>query len=220
MIVTPYFIFYTSLIAGSTSIGLVGFKHLSGPYRFVVALLSYSLFSEVMSRLFLQEFRTANPLYHIYAVVSFVLYVFFFHGKLTHPFTRAGIKIAGLALVPAALVNTIWFQGLLDTPSHILLFNFLVLSLLSVMLFFQLLQHPTSRSIFRNPDFWFVAGTLLFNAASFIFLGFDDLLIRKLSHETQVLASQIHLFFPMLMYVCYGISLALDIRQSRFAGQA
>lgn len=204
---------YLGILTAGAIIGWVRSEHLSRPFRILWVLIIYSLFSESMSRVFIRDFGMATPIYHIYAVVSFMLYSWFYYEFLhKYKFLRYLI-IIGIALsIPAGILNAVFFQKLTYVPSNTLTPSFVIFSFYSIVTFYYLLQNPTETSVFRNPYFWFAAGTILYSAASFLYLGFDGIIFRKLSDDRKLLISQIHFFFPMLMYAFYGVSLALDTK--------
>lgn len=201
---------YLGILCISTIIGLVRFNHLIRPFRLLTLLLGFSFFSECLVKIAGYQLGFSNPVYHIYAPVSYLLYAGIFYSLLpSFRIMRVLILVSMYAIIPVALYNTLFSQPLPDFPSHLLLLNIILISTLSIISFYGLLKFPESIPILKNPVFWVLTGTLVFHAASFIYLGFDDIIMKKLSGEAQAIVSDVHFYFSLLMYFLYGVSLCI-----------
>lgn len=180
------------------------------PFRLLTILLAFSFFTESLSRLFIKEFYNPMPVYHIYAPISVMLYCGIVYLMVPRKLIQWICIIPAMIAIPFSLLNSLYLQPLDEFPSNMVLFSHILLSIYSLIIFYHLLYSPEDRSLFRNPVFWFSVGTLIFQAASFVYLGFDQPIFSKLSPEMKITISNVHLYFAMLMYAIYGLSLWLD----------
>lgn len=205
---------YTLILALSSLLGILRFFKLKMPFKILCILLIYSTFSEIITRTFQDIYNNSNPVYHLYAPISLSLYSSILYYLIPNKTIQKIVFSIGITIIPLSLINSIYIQKIIYFPSNIVFISMIILSAYSIMLFYYMLKSPKSLPIIKDPIFWLASGTLIFQAASFFEMGFNNLVYNKLSYERQLLVNEIHLFFPMLMYAMYGVALYLDGRRS------
>jgi|SRR6218665_25455 len=207
---TLRFFLYLLLVFVVAACGMVRYRKLTMPFKLLTFLLTFTLISEVCSRLFAVNFKNSSPVYHLYIPVQFTFFIwiyFHLHGKDR---SFAGYAWGGLLFWILCLINLFFFQDIFRFPSNTILISSCILIGISLFQFKKMLAMVEEKSIFRQSVFWLNAGVLLFFTSTFLYWGTYNYLLKH--HIKTSPLSTIIYYINILFYLLLGLGLLLDKR--------
>lgn len=143
-------------------------------------------------------------LYNVsYIPISLLYFIFYFQILKKNRIKRL-IVVASFAFVLFAMFNLQFFQKIYFLNSYTIIFVSLILILLSVFYFNQLKNEEPFTKLNKQPLFWLVTATFLFNSTRIPFiLGFEYLITK--SSALVFAAYNLYLTLICLFYIIYII---------------
>ncbi len=175
----------------------------------IVWLVSLTLLSETVARICALTVHNNMFVYHIYNPLQFFLICMFFNYSVAQ-FRQRNIGIyIGVAGVIVGVLNTALLQPLLTFNSYYLLFEGLMIILLSLYSFYQILIKEDDYEIIKNPNFLFTALMLVFWSFSYVFWGMKDYL------DVLLTSGYHYKFLQLLVIAFYSSFLYIFINYNR-----
>ncbi|AEV31602.1 hypothetical protein Oweho_0586 [Owenweeksia hongkongensis DSM 17368] len=215
-----YQLIYLLLLLTCCWVGVVKFSLFSKPIKLIVLLTLFIIVAEI-GALALQKYSKTNyPLYHSVPAISSVVYGFIFYHffKTSTKLKYWPILISGIVAMTSILVS-VWIQSIYTFPSIGLSLLGLYVTFCSLVLFTKMLLNPESKSLIKEPKFWFGIGSLIFYSSTFFFFGLFKS-IRDTGSDVPDWGYILIRIANYIMYSCYLITLWLAGRQGRKATSA
>ena len=208
------FIIYLSLIAIILIYGLIRIKKINPPFKFLVLLIGLTLLSECISRLYGFYYKTTFPVYHFYIPFAILLNSFIYL-KLLDFNSKIQSSIQGVTLlfITLSILNTYFLQTINTFSSYgIILHGFQTL-LLSLILFFKMLQEPSETPLRKQAVFWFNTGNFVFYGMTFTIFA-----LYNFYYQTVKMSSWVYLviwFGNIFLYSTYFIAIYLNSKEMK-----
>lgn len=176
---------YLIVLAITFFFGLVRFSKLTSPFKLLLLLVSYVFISELIIRFVLPKVtENALPAYHFTVIVLIFLYTSIFLKLFT-----TEIKLKRITLILAillgiiALLNSLFYQGILKFPSFSVAAQGILCISLSLMLFKKMIETPSETPLAKQSLFWFNLGTLSFYSFTFIsFIFYNEYKLEEMTY--------------------------------------
>lgn len=209
------FIIYLSLLAIATTTGLVAFKRLTSPFRYLVILLIYVFLLEgLIFGVNLMYPGKGTPVYHVNSIVLIFLTAMMYSRfvVLDHS-SRRLIWIVSVACFLLALSNTLFYQRISTFPSLSIVAHAFQSILLTLLVYRRMLKSPQQTLLIRQSVFWLNTGTLIYYSFNFVGFAFynsfkDSVVITSWWFYLNWLGN-------LLLYSSYLIAIYLNSREQK-----
>lgn len=188
--------------------GLVRFNRLSIPFKALAVLLTVVLVSEVVARILAIRIRNSYPPYHILCVMQYWIYAYIYYKLLQNKVVAIYVIRSIVPFMALSILNTVFFQHLLEFPSNMIMLSYIIFIGLSLLLFTQMLREPEQTAISKQGVFWFNCAVLIYSAAIPVCFGVLNYLIRH-NYHTEFLQDFIE-YLSFLYYLTLGLATYLD----------
>lgn len=141
------------------------------------------------------------PVSHIYTVVEFFFFTFFYRSLLQGKKTITVIQVCFLI---ACVLNTIFVQDLYQFNSYTRSLEALVIMLLSVNYFALLFTDISIDKPLQNPAFWFNTGIFLYFSGAFMLFIFSNYMLKE-SRASFTVVWNMHATLVLLMYLLFTL---------------
>ncbi|MGG7666496.1 hypothetical protein [Dyadobacter sp. BHUBP1] len=145
--------------------------------------------------------RPAGLAYRLYQPVEYLLMAAYFF----HIISFAKVRTVILASIPIIVITNI-INILVESDNRLFgtysfLTSAILLSVWSIIYFYQLIQEAEIRNPARNPDFWICTGILFFYAGTFFLMG----CINYIYKNNTKLAQELYVINHLLNCILYGM---------------
>jgi hypothetical protein len=206
-------LFYLSILTIAVLNGLVGYKKLTSPFRALVLIMLYILFSESAVRVLILLNKNSLPLYHILCIIQYIAFAFIFSLLLNSKNVKQYIRLSIIPFIALCLLNIVLFDAFFKLiPLKIIMLSYIIFAFFSLMLFMQMLNEPKETNIYKQSTFWFNCAVLVFSIISPLCFGVDFYFSNH-HIKTDVLGNII-LYLNCLYYATLGYAINLDKKQS------
>lgn len=196
------------LLYGGSIYGFSIFSKLSRGFKYLVILLSLVAFSETISRVLAITVTITVPVYHFLIIAQIIGYSMVFRSLIRSKGIVHTIGFLGLLALIISIYSS--FSGSLKAfPSSNIISLSILLIFSTLSLFYQIVQNPSQKSIFKLSHFWLATGTLTFYAGAFFIYGmFQYLLIHK--HPFPTWKNGLLYTLNLILYGTHLISIHLE----------
>jgi len=203
---------YFSILLSASIMGMVNLKKLTIPFKILAFFLLYTLISELVARVFAVKFRNSSPVYHAFVLANYYFYSAIFYHLFNGQIIRKFIFWSVIPFTCFWIINIIFFQNLLNFPTHSLMVSSILYVIYSLALFLQMLETPTEVAVFKQNIFWFNICALFYSViimASFSIAGY-----MNTHHISNRPVSRIDDIITDLNYAVLGYTVFADRKRS------
>jgi len=138
-------------------------------------------------------YGTNAPVLHIEALVQYIFYSSIYYCLFNNKAIRKAIVLSIILVSVFAIANALFFQPFLKVyPTYVNLPTLAALTILSLLLFRQMLLYPLKTPLLKQGVFWYNTAILFYSTTLFLTIGFSNI-YRK------------DLFFAYIYYLWYVI---------------
>jgi hypothetical protein len=203
-----YRAFYFSFLIIAAVISLLYFKKVDKTFRWVCLLIMLTLISELIAKYFSLHRKPNGVVYIIFTPVEYLvyamIYISFFNDKKWSKILFTSVA----CLIFAEVVNTMFFQPVIETPTNIMNIESVLLVILSLKLFINIREKPVYENVLSAGVFWFNSAVLIYYSFDILFWGFHNIVFR-LRNPPAIIYNGL-LLFSGLLYIVYGVSVLLN----------
>ena len=149
-------------------------------YRVLALFILFYVLLDTAGSIMAAFYKMNNLFYYniVYDIQVIIISYFFYHQLHSHFIKKVILRFLFIFLL-FALLNTIWLQGFFtwQTYSYVLGGSFIIL--LSVAYLWQLYISEETRSIFRDPVFWFSLAWILYFGITVPYFGMLNYLLKN-----------------------------------------
>jgi hypothetical protein len=201
--------YYTILIIAAIATALY-FNSVDSPFRLVCLLVLLTVLSEFIARYCKVNYRTNNIVYLIFTPIEFSMYAMIYKRFLNDNKWTKILYITIACLIFATVINSIFFQPPLKTPTNIMDIESVLLVILSLKLFIDIREKPVYEKVTTEGVFWFNSAVLFYYSFAILFWGIHNMVYR-LTNPPVIIYDAL-LLFSGLLYVVYVVSVFLNYR--------
>lgn len=186
--------------------------------RWVKTLTAYLMVcfvSYVVDRLLKGAGYNQNVIHAIYGMLE-MIFVFFIYQRLFNNRPRTAVVIVVLVfLLAAAVLNLLIGQGT-NINSYSFTAQAFIYSVLAVVYFFYLLQHPPVVMIQRFPPFWFNVGVMVYFSGNLILFTLTHYLVHQLKNDLMIYWTFHNVLFLFgTGFMCLSLWMEYRLQKSR-----
>lgn len=195
---------YLLSVAFAVVAGIYNWKWLDKAAKIFVALLSLTLANEISS--IINAYATGNnmPLYHVFAVVQFTFVAAYFL-ELHKIYTVGRLLTTTVVTGGIALLNIIYFQPITGLNSNFLMFESIVIIILSIVSLYRITDNEQIESPGRNIHFRIWSFLLILWSATFFWWALYPYI--KQNEELFAAANYIRVLLNVIVYTGTGMAL-------------
>ena|SRR5579864_6766760 len=208
-------IFFTYLgsIVCSAIVGIGRFKHLSIPFRFLVALLVTTSLSETFTTYLSFVLHSNNrPVYHFYLIIAFWLYCFIYFHLVNNARPRLLILVMAICFTIFSVIDSLFFQKIQDFPSNNLIVCNVLLVALCLLYFKYLIDLNPFESLKRNSRYLLNTGVLMYFTIEIFIWGILDYLEKVQKYNGPVIIFGLLL---SILYYSFLTIILLKVKETR-----
>jgi len=180
------FIIHVSILLSIAIYGVVSFKKLTTPFKWLTTLMIITSMSEISSRLLIFLIHNSSPTYHFYIPLEYTCY-YIVYKSLTNKIKKSISTTVGFSLIMLSVfLNSILLQTVFTFPSYAISLTHLHIFLLSLIYFRELINKDFKEDITRVAEFWLNTGALISSGSIVIGIALLNLAIRK-KYDTSIL---------------------------------
>lgn len=202
--------FYYSILLISAIVGMLYFNRSQKPYKWISALLMFTLVSEVTSK-YISFFPNGitSIVTHISIPLEFFFYVRIYQNFLESKKWNIILTWSVVIFLLAEIINTIYFQQLDQTPTNMLILESILLVFLSLRLFLHIRETRVFENVTKAGVFWFNSAVLIYYSFNILIWGFHSLKVYQLKNPPAIMY-QLLLLFSGMLYFIYATSIIID----------
>jgi hypothetical protein len=210
--VSSFFVLYLAVLGSVAFIGFWNYAKLSGPFRMLVWIVTYSFFSEAATRLQYFEGDTF-PIYWFYTLVTCPLYLISISYILKSKIRKLILRIL---MVFFLTISAFFF---LTSDLHTVFPSKYVLSITTLLvigvltLFFDLLKREESVKLQESREFLFGSSLLVYRCITFMHLSLYDYFVD--GSISPWVSIWIHSIATILYYSFLGYIFVLDSKRGK-----
>lgn len=195
--------------------GIARLRGLTMPFRILLGLQAFSVFMEILSwRSETREYTTA--LYHLRAPIELTIYSGFCYTLYKPKSISSSITVwATMLILPISLLNSFFIQPISQFPSYIMITGTLLLLFYSLAVFHHILASYSQVTLSKIPEFWWAAGSLIFNTISYMYIIFMGILLSIFPLQYFNTLSYIHLYITIGLHSFYSISIVMSFYEKK-----
>lgn len=193
---------------------LLRFNRIPKGLKFIAYFLIFEFLAQGFSTLlFFLKLPNLSYLF-VYAPVSLLLLVAFYHGFLKVYISGRLLQIAAVAFVAFSVLDALYledsntFGSLLLTARSVIL---LILSLSTLILFMNETVRKEKQESLAAIS-WINNGVLLYHSSNLLLFYFGSILMHQVSPEMSGYIWVLHSFFASVMYICIFMGLRKGLR--------
>jgi len=210
MFIEFYNVFYYSSLIISALIGIVYFKKVETPFRWIAILIWMTLLSEGVAKYIAYGIgQTNNEVYHIFTPLEYIIYIFIFTGFLNSKKWNAMLWLSAAGLVLLEIGNTIYFQSWKEMNTNTIITENVLLVFLSLVLFLRIRKIPFQQNLLKEGVFWFNSGVLCYYAYNIMISGLQSMKVYLLDNPPLVIYD-FNLILSGLLYLTYSAAILLS----------
>jgi len=203
-----YRAFYYSFLIIAAVIGLLYFKKVDKTFRWVCLLIILTLISELIAKYFSLHRKPNGIVYIIFTPVEYFVYVMIYTSFFDDKKWSKILFTSVACLVFAGIINTIFFQPAIETPTNTMNIESVLLVVLSLKLFINIREKPVYENVLSEGVFWFNSAVLIYYSFDILFWGFHNIAFR-LRNPPAIIYNGL-LLFSGLLYIVYAVSVLVN----------
>lgn len=183
--------------------------------KLLTAWLTISLVTFFLSHLARMMGMNPNLVHAFYGMLE-LIFVFFIYQRLFNNRPRTAVVIVVLVfLLTAAVLNLVIGQGT-NINSYSFTAQAFIYSVLAVVYFFYLLQHPPVVMIQRFPPFWFNVGMMVYFSGNLILFTLTHYLVHQLKNDLMIYWTFHNVLFLFgTGFMCLSLWMEYRLQKSR-----
>ncbi len=185
--------------------GIVSYKKLTAPFKYLTVYILLTLVSECISRYLAVTIKNSSPPYHVFVMIEYAILASIYKLLIDNTSVKKYITISIYVFCITSILNSIFLQKLMVYPTNMLLISYTLLLIDAFILFFQMLNHPIEQQLSKQAVFWFNTGLLLFCASVFFTIGSYNFHIRH--GISNILINNINYYINLLFYILIGVAI-------------
>lgn len=207
---TTRFLIYLLLLFIGVLIGIVRYRSLTIPFKFLFVFISYTFCSEATSRFLIPYLKSSFPVYHFYVILSTTILMLIYFSLFSDKVVKISIAIVNTLFIIYSSINSIFFQKLFSFPSNSIIVSDIIMIVFSLLLFRYFL-HDSQMG--KNRILIFFNSIILFYFVIQIFnWGLYNYMIKN-NYNTKII-SDFGYSVNLLYYGCLNIIL-LRVRKDQ-----
>jgi hypothetical protein len=176
-------------------------KQLNAVARIILAYLLTSAVVSLAASAMIWNRMNNLPVSHLYTVVEFFFFTFFYRSLLQGKKTITVIQVCFLL---ACILNTLFVQDLYQFNSYTRSLEALVIMLLSVNYYALLFTDIATVKPLQHPAFWFNTGIFLYFSGAFMLFVFSNYMLKESVSSFKVVWN-VHATFVLIMYLLFTL---------------
>jgi hypothetical protein len=206
-------LYYTILIT-VTLFGAANYKKLTVPFRLLTILVGISLISEITLQVCAKLFHNNLPVFSIIGIYENVFYMAIFYRVFKNKTVKIIIFSMAIIVPVCIVVNAFTFQPYMSMfPSNVVFVSNIIYTILTMLLYRELLLNSTQISIFKQGVFWFNTALLFFSVTLFFHLGIVNYLIKHKRHSGILI--HLDMVANILFYGILGYAIYLNTKEKK-----
>lgn len=208
------FIAYLVLLSVVFLMGLIKYKHLSLPFKYLWLLMGITLISESLSGYLSYQHQSSLPVYHFLSCIEYAGIAMVFSGLYKNKILRRTTFYSIIPVSILGILNSVYLQDMNTFPSNVLLLSHGIFLLFALLLFKQMIDEPIEKKLYKQSQFWLSTAYLIFPAAVFLSFGLQNYFIRN-QLNMQPINNMIYIS-NFVFYILIGIALLTDQKETSF----
>lgn len=204
-------VFYWLILAAASTIGIVRYKKLTIAFKVLAWSVPAVLLFNIVSKIFAVIYHSNVPVLHFEIITEFTFYALTYYYMFKEKRLRAIVRIVIIIIFVFSVLNAIWLQPLLKTfPTNVYLLTQGALTILSLMMFRQMLNYPLKVNIVKQGAFWYNTAILFYATTMFFNLGLSNYYSKH--------GGDIYIYFfwygvLCIFHIIIGIALSTDNKE-------
>ncbi|MFT3825856.1 MAG: hypothetical protein QM731_18195 [Chitinophagaceae bacterium] len=199
------FIIYLVILLADCITGAVNYKALTAPFKALLVLLIITLVSESTSLYLAYTIKLSFPVYHVYVLLSFILYsIIFYLLFISNRVLRTIVVSTGIVFTLFSVSNSLFIQRLNSFPSYSILISSILL-VLYALLFFGFLSGRDEDKKNWNSLIILNSAILLFFSVQIFNWGIYNYMLKK--HISAQSISRFGYIISLIYYIALGCSI-------------
>jgi len=186
--------------------GVVRFRWLSHGQRWIFALVSLGLLTELGSGYLAEMYGNNMALSHIYVALEGLLISEIFFRSYPSLISRKWLRSLQVGYVVFVIINGLFIQEMLAYNSYSRLMEALLMPPLAITFLAQVLRRLDVPRLERHPLFWVSIGILCYFSGNLLLFVYAEY-VQGAGHEIFLAIWAIHGALMMLLYFSYFIAL-------------
>lgn len=208
------FVAYMALLFATAAYGLVYYRRMSHSVQLLAQLILLTLLMEGINFYVAAAYNNNQPTSHLLVLLQIVYLARIFRIELSGLRQKIFTPLS-ILLLAVAVYQTI-DQKMANFPSlQLTLLAFLVI-VGSLFSFYQMLLHPVSTPIFRQFNFWFNSGNLIFYGCTFFVFGLMEYMLLQGVGNFPLWSYNVVKICNFLLYASYFWALRSEIQQYNY----
>lgn len=179
MFLSLEYIIYLLIILAAFLLGII-FWRKNSDLKFLIILIGLTFVSECCSRFLASHITNSNPPYHFLAPAQSILWGLFFLHNANSKKWKYLFAITNTMVILFSIFNTIFIQNIYSFPDNVLRIQSFVFLSMGFILFFEEIDQPSEKNIFKEPIFLISIALIWFNLISFTFFNFHSFLLQNI----------------------------------------
>jgi hypothetical protein len=205
-----YHTFYYLLLIFGSVVSLILVLKVNIPFKTLCLLIIITVISELIAKYISFGLRMNNNIvYHFFVVFEYGLYCLIFHYLLKSEILSKILVYSFVCLTMGEVINTVYFQPILQSNTNILILEALLLVIWSLVLFKKLREEIDFGNILEQPVFWFNSIVLVYYTFNILIWGFHSLKIYRLERPPMIIYN-INLLLSGVLYFVFSYAIILQ----------
>lgn len=211
-------IYFIILLIG-TLIGIVKYKKLTMPFKWLTTMLFVTLISEAIAYVLRQKIHSANnAVYHVFNLLEYVGFAFVFYHLFINDTHKKVVKYTIFVYPILSVLLSVFVQSIWLLPSIFIIISYITLSIFCLLLFRQMMHNLSATPLFKDAIFWFNTVALIQFSTSFFSLSLTNYVIAL--HQYSQTINNINYGINLFFYASLCVALLLDsTTKSRYLEQ-
>lgn len=197
------------LLAIGIAAGLSRYRSLGKAQKLLTYVMVVAFASEICSLILRYNGYTNYPIFHVYVIVEYALFVKMYLTQVDKARARIVLNWSPLFLLGFAIVNVILWQPLSVPNTNVTSLYSLIMMAYAIVWFFGVIKTMKYRSLFNSSFFWINAGVLVYFSSLFVLFFLMNQLVNLELIEVEVVL-YLNLFFNLVHYLLFNIALWMD----------
>ena len=156
-------------------IGIICYKKLTTPFKALVISSISTFFTTIASGILVAIIHTNAPVLHVEALTEYIFYAVIYYCFFTNKTIKIALVISIIVVTIFSIINALTWQPFLKAfPTNINLATLAILTLLSLLLFRQMLLTPLKTPLLSQGVFWYNTAILFYSTTLFLTVGLSN----------------------------------------------
>ncbi len=198
---------YIAVLIVNILLGAIRFKHLSIAMRILFLLVFSTLMNTIISEAV--SYDDYYLVIHTFLPLHFMLNCAIYLKLIRSIITKKAIFFVGILFTIFCIINPIYIQKTNQFPKNALLIECFLLTAMSCIYFYQMLDEIKREKIIHQSTFWFNSAMMQFYSAGFIVYSLHSYLER--TNKTLLINLYSFIWFTdVIMHLLFVIAISID----------